>query len=315
MQKITVTRWLDEKNTDFSEIERLLLSEHPDEKVDTSSSYTNWDINKYFSENQKITLNGKEIEFNYYSFSVDRILAGTLDDEDTTVTKTGFVIPYISNGKIRYIIDRNSDAQIILRKMLLYSGKGEIKKNNLPFSDDLFVWLISKVYNGESRLESESENLSDLLIDTIRGFKGNTEDSLTKVSADGETVMNIISTLSFLIESQNLKQITLDVAYRNHSNIEVTLNKRATISTSIDRYLGELNQKMQPEIVSTVLLLLYTEIMPIIIQNYQTEVDENHWGQGRCVAFLEKVAADLSDKVQIRIDDLNSRPEQLRVTQ
>lgn len=313
MLTITTTRWSDEKNTDLAHVESLLLSQHPDDRSETSTSYINWVIEKQFPSNLKIQLNGKDIEFNFYSFSVDRVPAGAMDDDDLTVRRTGFVIPYVHSGKVRYIIDRNSDAQTLLRKMLFYSGKGEIVRNNLPVSGDLFVWLINKVYKGENLLESESDALKDLTIDSIRGFKGNTEDSLTKVSTSGETVMNIISSLSFLIESQNLNQITLDVAYGKHTNIEVSLSKRATIATSIDRYLGELYQKNEQEIIATVLLILYTEILPIIIQKYQIEVDATRWGQGKCVEFLQQVANDLAEKVKIRIQDLTSRPEQLRI--
>ena len=310
MQTITTTRWTDQVNTDISHIEKILLSNHPDELSDTSISYINWRIEKKAQDNLKIVLNGKEVEFNYYSFAVDKVPSGMPDD---TVRRTGFIIPYSSAGKIRYIIDRNSDAQTLLRKMLFYSKKGEIIRNTIPVSGDMFVWLINKVYRGENLLESESECLKNLSIDSIRGFKGNTEDLLTKVSTSGETVMNIISSLSFLIESQNLNQITLDVTYGNHNNIEVSLSKRATVATSIDRYLGELNQKDSYEIIATLLLLLYSEILPIIIQNYQTEIEATQWGQGKCVEFLQEVANDLAERVKLRIADLTSRPEQLRL--
>ena len=153
--------------------------------------------------------------------------------------------------------------------------------------------------------------LSDLTINSIRGFKGNTEDLLTKVSASGETVMNIISSLSFLIESQNLNQITLDTSYGKHTNIEVALSNRNTIASSSDRYLGELVQSEKAELHSTMFLLLYTEIMPIIIQKYRSEIEEGQWGVGTCVGFLNQVANDLSEKVSIRINELTSRPAQL----
>ncbi|ALJ22869.1 hypothetical protein AO203_02195 [Lactobacillus gallinarum] len=45
-----------------------------------------------------------------------------------------------------------------------------------------------------------------LEIDSIIGFKGNTEDSLNKVSATGDGIMNILSTLSFLLESSSLNK-------------------------------------------------------------------------------------------------------------
>ena len=60
-------------------------------------------------------------------------------------------------------------------------------------------------------------------------------------------------------------------------------------------------------------MLLYTEILPIILQKYQSDIDSNFWGQGKCVSFLERVADDLSEKVSARINDLNAKPEQLKM--
>lgn len=313
MQIYTTTRWTDNKNTDLKEIESLLLNTHPDERSDVSASYINWSIDKAFPENKKVHLNGRDIEYNFYKFSVDFVPGGMLEDDDMIMHRTGFVIPYLSAGKIRYIIDRNSDAQTLLRKMLRYTGKGEVVRTPVRVFGDLFVWLISKVYKGENIIESNSDTLADISIDAVRGFKGNTEDLRTKVSASGETVMNIISSLSFLVESQRLNQITLDIAYREHANIEVSLSNRSTVATSIDRYIGELSKNNSYETLATVLLLLYNEILPIIIQNYQMAVEATQWGQGKCVDFLQQVTNDLSEKVKVRIQDLLSRPEQLRI--
>ena len=193
------------------------------------------------------------------------------------IHKNGFIIPYTTNGILRYIINRNTGALTILRKMLSYSKRSEIKRIELPLSGDFFVWLIYKVYTGNNTIESESDFLADLKIDCVRAFKGNTEDMLTKVSAVGESVMNIISTLSFLLESQNLNQITLDIAYREHSNIEVTLSNKNTVAISPDSYLGVECDDWY-DLIAKILLTLYTEILPIMIQCYQSEIDSNFWG-------------------------------------
>ena len=316
MQAITTTRWIDEKNSDLAFIETQLLASHPDETVGSSTSYINWHIQKEFEKNKQITLNGKTIEYNFYTYSVDQISSSMQADEDMSIKKTGFIVPYISSGRLRYIISRNSGAQAILRKMLFYSGKGEIVKNDLPLTGDFFIWLIHKVYSGNNTIESESDSLADLTIDYVRGFKGNTEDMLTRVSAVGESVMNIISTLSFLLESQNLNQVTLDIAYREHSNIEVTLSNRNTVAITEERYLGALISEdcSAPELISTILLTLYIEVLPILIQSYQSEIDSNLWGQGKCVDFLKQVANDLSKKVTKRVEDLEQRPEQLKMS-
>ena len=308
-----VTRWTDEANTDFNKIETLLLQKHSDEVPENGAKYLNWKIEKIFEENKDIVLNGRTVTYNYYTYSVDQIPGGTEDLEDGTYTKTGFLIPYSSNGKIRYIISRNSYAQTYLRKMLFYTGRGEIVNNSVGFTGDIFVWLISKVYSSENQIQSESDALVDLSIDSIKGFKGNTEDFLAKVSMSGESVMNIFSALSFLIESQNLNQITVDLSYRGHTNIEISLNNKNTIGFAEDKYLGELNQSSREEIIAVCFLTLYTEIIPILLQKYQSDIDTNMWGQGKCVEFLEKLRADLSEKIANRIEDLNSRPEQLKL--
>ena len=170
----------------------------------------------------------------------------------------------------------------------------------------------SKVYGKENTISSENEELSDLIIDSIKGFKGDTEDLLAKVSMSGESVMNIISALSFLIESRNLNQITIALSYRNHMNMEISLNNRNTIGFDEDKYLGELVQVPRHEMIATCILSLYMEIVPILLQKYQSDIDLNLWGQGKCVSFLEMVADDLNKKVKARIDDLIAKPEQLK---
>lgn len=307
-----VTRWVDEKTTDLADIEMLFDKEHPDEIPETGTKYMNWEINKIFDEDKVAVFYGRQVMYNFYTFSVDQIPGCEEILDDGTYTKRGFVIPYFSAGKVRYIIDKNTYAQTLLRKMLFYTGKGEIVSNALDLSGDLFVWLISKVYGKENTISSENEELSDLIIDSIKGFKGDTEDLLAKVSMSGESVMNIISALSFLIESRNLNQITVALSYRNHLNIEISLNNRNTIGFDEDKYLGELIQGSREERIATCILSLYTEILPILLQKYQSDIDLNLWGQGKCVSFLKMVADDLNKKVNARIDDLIAKPEQLK---
>ncbi|WP_302751823.1 hypothetical protein [Ruminococcus sp.] len=68
------------------------------------------------------------------------------------------------------------------------------------------------------------------------------------------------------------------------------------------------------ERIAKIILLLYTEVIPIIIQNYQNDVDLNMWNPNKCIEFLQNVANELSKKVASRIEDLRARPEQLSLT-
>ena len=188
--------------------------------------------------------------------------------------------------------------------MLKYSGRNEISKNSFDIKSDFFVWLISKVYTGENIIETESEMLGNISLDTIKGFKGDTEDLLNKVSATGESVINIISTLSFLLESKNLNQIKLDLEYRNHENIELVLTNNGTVTTALERYQGEYEEFDEEELLAKLYLLIYIEILPLLVQAYKTDIDNDNWNSQKNIEFLKMVAADLSQKVETRIDML-----------
>ena len=102
-----------------------------------------------------------------------------------------------------------------------------------------------------------------LQLDAIKGVKGDTEDSQTKVSADGEAVM--ISTLSFLLESGKLNQIKLDLSYTNHENISLNL-QHSTVSVDRKLYQGIYEQDGDESCMAELYLLIYLEILPILEQ-------------------------------------------------
>lgn len=301
------TRWVDNKTKIFEEAINLLTDEKQlDESSDIGIIYTNWDIQKVFSTNEEIKLNGRDIKFNYIFFSYDSISPGEQPIEDRTTRRKGFIIPYFNGISVNYIISRNSDAMQILRKLLGYSGKKEIEKNIYDINSDIFVWLIKKVYDYENVLEDEEEEgLKQIKIDAIKGFKGDSDDLLTKVSADGETVMNIISTLSFLLESKNLNQIKLDVEYSTHRNIELTLNNKGTIATSNKNYIGDFDTGQEEKDAAKLYLLIYLELLPLIVQIYQMEKENDDWNKEKYIDFLKKVADNLSERVANKISALN----------
>ena len=209
---MSTTRWSDTETSLLDSAIALLMDPVSIEDKAANISWENWNFTKVFTDNQSMQLNGRNIQYNMIKCTYDQISTGERPLEDRTVRKSVFIIAYHNGISINYIIDQNSSAQKMLRKLLSYTGKNEIEKNVFSFSNDFFVWLISKVYNSDNVIESNNDNLSDLQLESIKGFRGDTEDSQTKVSATGESVMNIISTLSFLLESRRLNQIKLELS-------------------------------------------------------------------------------------------------------
>lgn len=87
-----ITRWTDETGTTIQEVEGKLLSVHNDEQSDTSTGYINWVIEKQFSQNKKGTFNGKNVEYNLFTFSVDQIPVGVELDDESVTKKQDFLL-------------------------------------------------------------------------------------------------------------------------------------------------------------------------------------------------------------------------------
>ena len=308
----TTTRWLDETKTKLSEVDSVLGSAHPDEKNPNGPSYLSWQISVPKGEPVKTSYAGNELTYRLYRFSFYQVPQGATIDDSLTSYYSGWVLAYELKNRIHYIINRNSDSKRILRKLLKYTGKNELIQEGTRAYGDLYVWLISKVYSQNNLIENSDDTLSDITIDEIRGFKGKTEDLLNTVSAAGPSVMNILSTLSFLIESQNLRQITFDLKYADLPALEVMLSTSNTVALNMNEFMA-----MNPNIIdqdvaiAKAFLTFYLEILPVIVQNYFGELDAGTWGQDGCVKFLQQVADALSEKVKYRIGDLKENPDQL----
>lgn len=290
------TRWLDKSDKKIDDIITSILS------FDVDGNETLGDVNfsfeKIFIENQKITLNEKEIQFNKINFSYDSIVEGGQPIEDRTIPKKGFLIIYNTGNNINYIIDKNSGAKSFLRKINNYTERGIIEENMIKFNDDFFIWLISKVYQEDNILDGS--NHKEIEIKSIKGFRGRTTDLLTQVKADGETVINIISTLAFLLESKNINQITIDIGYDNiHQNIGLKINKKGNVYTDADSYIGELINERDIELrFSKIILMLYLEILPKIYQSYNDDLKDEIWGKDKNKDFIELIKKDVLDRIQ-----------------
>ena len=116
--------------------------------------------------------------------------------------------------------------------------------------------------------------------------------------------MNLISTLSFLLESSNLTLIKLITKYDIHEKIELTLNKKSTIGFEYKKYIGDFRDDGEELAVSKLLLLLYLELLPLVIQTYKEEKSNNNWNEEVYVEFLKEIGMELSGRIEEKIADI-----------
>lgn len=298
------TRWRDAVTDNLnSAIEKLMDQVVSDEKI-TNISWDNWHLEKAFSENQCMQLNGREVEYNLVKYSYDQTTIGDISVEDRVVKREGFIIAYSNGNEVNYIIDQNSSAMKLLRRLLSFTRKNELEKNSFGFSNDFFIWLIYRVYHSNNNIEVAPDN-RDLTLDSIKGFKGDTEDLQTKVSASGETVINIISTLSFLLESSNLNQVKLDLSYTGHVNISLLLQK-GTVNAYFNDYIGIFEREQEEQKIAKLYLIVYLEVLPLLFQEYNMDIGNDLWNRDVYVDFMKDVGTTLSEKIQYKIATLGN---------
>lgn len=301
---MVTTRWKDDKTKEINTAIKLLVDK-VDDYGDSSVSYCNWKLECIRDNNFEANFNGKNIIFNVIHYSYDQIIKVPDPGEDRAIPKDGLIIVYFNGNSVNYIIDQNSSAQKNLRKILSYDKKQEIVKNAFDFNSDFFVWLIYRIYNNNCAIENMARKEVSLYLDVLKGFRGNTEDLQNKVSADGEAVLNIISTLSFLLENGKLDQIKLDLAYTNHEQISLILQS-STVKVDERSYQGIFERDDDYERWAKLYLLVYLEILPILESEYRTDIEENNWGTERYIEFMNSVAAKLNEKIQTKISLINN---------
>lgn len=307
---MSTVRWRDTQTKSLDKAIELLVDVVETEDKTSSMFWDNWNVYKAFNENQIIKLNGKDIMYNVIKYSIDKIIFDSgVPVEDKTSQMEGIIIVYFNGTCVNYIVNNPSDAQKLLRTLLSYKGKKEIIKNTYTFSNDFFYWLISKVYNSENIIETNNDNLYDLQVESIKSIRGRTDDLQTTVSASGETVMNIISTLSFILESRNLKQVKVNLSYSNHEDISLKL-KNDVVDVDFKSYQGYFENDDADLKTAKIYLLIYLEILPILQQEYLTDCNNGNWKRGE---FIKQVGDSLQEKVQNKIKNLNNEIESEKI--
>lgn len=128
---MATTRWIDRQTLELEEAIKLLCDAVEDDSEDLSIYRKNWRLGKAFSSNKTVRINGHDIEYNVIKYSYEQITVVSPPGEDRVIPKSGVIIVYHSGTAINYIVDQNSQAQKMLRKLLSYTRKNEIQKTLL----------------------------------------------------------------------------------------------------------------------------------------------------------------------------------------
>ncbi|WP_017723196.1 hypothetical protein [Staphylococcus xylosus] len=299
------TRWKNDKENDFEKnIENLIdfNSITNDLEKGNKTYHQNFMVKKAFDKNQEVSLADEKTYFNKFHVTYERVRSGIEPIEERTDKQSLELLAYNNRGTTKFIINKNTDAMFFIRKLLKYKGQKEISNLNIKLENDFFLWLLYKIYIKDNVFSVEYVNEEELIVRNIKFFKGISLDN-NSVTSKGNTVLNLISTLSFVLEKGKIDQLVLCVAYHNHENIEIRLQTDGLIGIEdLNKYDGIYENEQTELQQSKLILLIYNEIIPNLLEYYRNDSQDKKWDHRTKVGFLERIKEDITN----RIDQMKS---------
>lgn len=298
-----LVRWKDNTERAFSDAISAILSKNGLQIM--GSQYYNISVIKHYESTQICTYLSHDISFN--SFDVSYQKNGiTVEDVEESVVECKLIVYSVDNDSLYYIGDSFS-FQPVLRLLLDYTKRKEIKKDNYQVSSDMLMWIVSKAYSNENKISIEP--FYELILKKIVEIKGKTDDEVNQIEAKGETVLKLLSTLSFIFESSAYKSADIQLSYGPYKNLIIRLFCADRISFDTSRYSGKYEGMGEYECNDRISILIYTELLPMILQYYNQEVKNNAWTKDKKVEFLQKVGEDVKEKISQKIDQITFNKE------
>ncbi|OCX64814.1 hypothetical protein BFM98_07180 [Lysinibacillus sp. AR18-8] len=266
-----------------------------------------FEISKEFEENLEISINNTPIIYNVMKFIFEKIKSGseTDDIETNRIQEIEVKVLIFSDGhRTQFIINRsyNSNTKTILRKLNNCTKNLQITESKIDFEEDLFTWMIYRVMNDKGT-NSISKNYK-LILTKIIGFKGARKDRLAEIIGTGNLIMNQLSTLAFLFENKakvenenEINYIKAQVDYYKDV-LDFSINLKGNLEIDIDTYTGDFMFQPLNERESNILLRLYLEILPKIIESYHLDKENGEWSKKIENEFFEKIGKSIIDKIK-----------------
>ncbi|PNZ07353.1 hypothetical protein CD144_07160 [Staphylococcus equorum subsp. linens] len=292
---------LTDTKSNFEEILKVL-----DSKIGEISTEEPYFIELSLKRNFEELTDVKQIEianskYNYkvYKYYKENINKGFEQDvnRETRVSDIEMYIVVFSNKTTtQYLISKSvndSKGKTILRQLMNYESSGEIETNKISIlSDkDFYLWLFYSVLNDKNSDE-------DITIVSIEGYRGSDRETLTHVTGSGSELLNLLSTLTFIFESDNINRIKLKVLYDSHY-VVLHLHNNGNVKIHFSEYQGDYDELAKGDEIANITLMSMLLILPKISSIYS----QDEWHKDK---FKKDIGDNVIERVKGMTTDLES---------
>lgn len=296
--------WNDTTGRTFEEIidNCLNYNEWHEVEIDEfDNTELQFEIIKRFEDNNEIVeIGGTNITFNVLEYEIEKVRPR---EQENMIRATrvqninGFVIVYSDGNVTKFIINKSysSNTLTLLRKINNYGAQLEITENKFDIESDLFFWVVSKVIDFPGITLGQAQNI---LLELVTGFKGETDDKLAEIVGSGDRIINLISTLTVLLEADNLSRIEIHLNH-NGDTYRIKLGINGYIDIDEQRYVGEHMYLADHLMLPQVILSIFLIVIPDLLTTYDDEISNDEWNNTVKREFLTSIG----DTIQRRVRD------------
>lgn len=260
-----------------------------------------YQVVKKYDDIQNILIKGTNIIFNYITYSYETIISGQENNPisaERIKTTHGNIVVYSDGIRTQYLVDRarGGTALSILRKINNSDKNKIIEAQSFNFSEEFFIWLLSRFMDNNKTLDEENK----LVINKITGFKGEGNRKEAILSGSGNEVMNLLSSISFLIEMDAMTEIEVRVNFGRETFELRYFSKNSQIDVLIENYTGMHMMLPDEDKIPRVLLESFINVVPGMMTSFNEDCANDDWTMNSKREFT----LGLVDSIRIKLDTL-----------
>ena len=292
---IAFSCWYFEKEFTIEEIKEKI--ENNREKM--STSYSNITMEPAISDDFEIE------ELNYLGKQYKYLILNLKLDE---VKETQLII-FSVNGQIFINVLRGKNlVPKIIKEYFDNTNWGSIKERIFNIDEDFLYWIFkSYIDTREIPIVEDKE----IYVTGLKSYKGVVRDLGTSLKGHGERICDILSTLAFLLNDDELKMVAPKLTYVTYeadekNSIHFSIYLTGTIRFDISDYDGDLmdHEKYGIEYnkMQFILSILISDyLLPQIIKGYKTARKDDYWNPSIKRDFLRRVGIEIRRRVDNEI--------------
>lgn len=294
-------------------------------------AFSCWHFEKKFTMEeikQKIEKYRMKISTNYSNITMDPITSVDFEIEELNyldkkykylilnlkldeVQETQLIIFSVNEEIFMNVLRGKNSVPKIIKEYFDDTNWGSIKERVFNIDEDFLYWIFkSYIDTREIPIVEDKE----IYVTGLKSYKGVVRDLGTSLKGHGERICDILSTLAFLLNDDELKMVAPKLTYVTYTadeknSIHFSIYLTGTIRFDICNYDGDLmdyeKYKIESEKMPYILSILISDyLLPQIIRGYNTAKRNNNWNTSLKRDFLRRVGIEIRRRVDNEINRL-----------